>query len=143
MPELAEKISRETNIIILDFHAATTAEKKAMQFHADGKLTAVIGSHTKVITADAQILPGGTAVITDAGRTGSQNSVGGLDPEIEIRKFLTQIPERSKDCWENLELQGILVEADIETGKAVKIETVRKKCTAEAEECTNRELLQL
>lgn len=143
MPELAEKISRETNIIILDFHAATTAEKKAMQFHADGKLTAVIGSHTKVITADAQILPGGTAVITDAGRTGSQNSVGGLDPEIEIRKFLTQIPERSRDCWENLELQGVLVEADPETGKAVSIETVRKKCTAEAEECMNREQLQL
>ncbi len=140
LPELAEKIKKETNIIIFDFHAATTAEKKAMEYHADGKVSAVIGSHTKVMTADEQILPGGTAAITDAGRTGSQNSVGGLDPEIEIKKFISQIPERSRDFWENLELQGILVEIDNETGKAIKIERIKRQCTAEKEECTNEEL---
>jgi len=140
LPELAEKAEKETKVIIFDFHAATTAEKKAMQFHADGKVSAVIGSHTKVMTADEQILPGGTAIITDAGRTGSQNSVGGLDPEIEIKKYLTQIPERSRDCWENMELQGVLVEIDQETGKALKIERIIRSCKAEKEECTNGEL---
>ena len=140
LPELVDKIKRETNIIIFDFHAATTAEKKTMAYHSDGKVSAVIGSHSKVMTADEKILAGGTAIITDAGRTGSQNSVGGLDPEIEIRKFLSQIPERSKDCWEKLELQGVLVEIDPETGKALKIERITRPCEAVKEECTNEEL---
>ena len=76
-------------------------------------------------------LPGGTAVICDTGRTGSLDSVGGLDPEIEIRKFLTQVPERSKDFWENLELQGVILDIDTETGKAVSITRIRKSCEAE------------
>ncbi len=131
MPELVSKLKKETNIIILDFHAATTAEKKTMFYHADGKLSAVIGTHTKVLSADETILPGGTAVICDTGRTGSLNSVGGLDPEVEIRKFLTQIPERSKDYWENLELQGVILEIDKESGKCESIERIRKSCEAE------------
>ena len=140
LPELAEKMRKETNIIIFDFHAATTAEKKAMTYHAEGKVSAVIGSHAKVMTADEKILPGGTAAITDAGRTGSQNSVGGLDPQIEIKKFLSQIPERSQDCLDNLELQGVLLDIDPETGKAISIERVKKSCVPEKEECMNEEL---
>ena len=131
MPELVNKLKKETDIIILDFHAATTAEKKTMFYHADGKLSAVIGTHTKVMSADEKVLPGGTAVICDTGRTGSINSVGGLDPEVEIRKFLTQVPERSKDYWQNLELQGVILDIDPETGKAESIKRITKSCEAE------------
>ena len=146
LPDLADKIKKETNIIIFDFHAATTAEKKAMTYHAEGKVSAIIGSHTKVITADEKILPGGTAAITDAGRTGSQTSVSGLDPKIEIKKFLSQIPERSRDCWDDLELQGVLIDVDPKTGKSISIERIKKSCVAcpasieEKDECMNEEL---
>jgi len=128
LPELVEKIKRETNIIIVDFHAATTAEKYTMFHHADGRVSAVVGTHSKVLTSDETILPGGTGIICDTGRTGSLDSVGGLDPEIEIRKFITQIPERSRDAWKELELQGVLLDID-DSGKTTHIERIRCKCT--------------
>jgi metallophosphoesterase (TIGR00282 family) len=124
---IIEKISAETKTIFIDFHASTTAEKYTMFYYLDGKVSAVLGSHTKVLTADASVLQGGTAVIAGTGRTGSQYSVGGLDPEIEIRKFLTQIHEQSRITWRNLELQGVLVETD-DQGKAVAIKVVREVC---------------
>lgn len=124
---IIEKISAETKTIFIDFHASTTAEKYTMFYYLDGKVSAVLGSHTKVLTADASVLQGGTAVIAGTGRTGSQYSVGGLDPEIEIRKFLTQIHEQSRITWQNLELQGVLVETD-DQGRAVAIEVVRETC---------------
>jgi metallophosphoesterase (TIGR00282 family) len=127
LPPLVEKMKAETDTIIVDFHAVTTAEKTAMFYFMDGKISALIGTHFKTLTADERILPGGTAVITDVGRTGSLNSVGGLEPEIEIRKFLTQIPERSEVCWQNLELQGVILYIDIE-GKAKDIERIRIHC---------------
>lgn len=128
LPELLTRIKQETDIIILDFHAATTAEKYAMFRLADGKVSAVIGTHTRALTADEEILPGGTGVICDSGRTGSLNSVGGMDPEVEVQKFLTQIPELSKDAWSDLELQGVLLDID-NLGKATSIERLRIKCT--------------
>lgn len=140
LPDIAEKIKNETKIIILDFHAATTAEKKAMGYHSDSLVSAMIGSHSKVMTSDEKILSNGTAVITDAGRTGSQFSVGGLAPDIEIRKFLTQIPERSNDWWNNMEFQGVLLEIDPETGKALSIERIKKPCAMENKECMNEEM---
>jgi len=124
LPSIVEKIREVTPYIILQFHASTTAEKNSMFFHADGTLSAVIGTHAKAITADARVFPRGTAVITDNGRCGSMNSVGGLDPDIEIRKFITQVPERSVDCWNALELQGALFELG-DDGKAISIEAVR------------------
>lgn len=127
LPEIVSRISAETNTIIVDFHAATTAEKYSMFFQADGMVSAVIGTHFKVLTADPQVLPGGTAVITDVGRTGSLDSVGGLDPEIEIKKYLTAVPERSKDAWERLELQGVLIDIN-ERGKATRIEILKNQC---------------
>ena len=127
--------SEEETPVIVDFHASTTAEKYTMFYHLDGKVAAVLGSHTKVLTADARILPGGTAVIAGTGRTGSRCSVGGLEPEIEIRKFLTQIHEQSRVTWKDLELQGVLVETN-EEGKAVAIEIVREACEAEDHEGT-------
>ncbi len=127
LPEIVERISRETPVIVVDFHAATTAEKYTMFYQMDGKVSAVIGSHTKAMTADERVLPGGTAVIGSAGRTGSLLSVGGLDPQIEIRKFLTQIHEHSRESWNGLELQGVLLEID-ESGKATGIERLRLPC---------------
>jgi len=127
LPKLAQKIRQETPFIIVDFHAFTTAEKQTLFYLMDGEVSAVVGTHTKVLTADGRILEKGTAVITDAGRTGSINSVGGLDPEIEIRKFLTQVPERSKTYWEKLELQGVIIDID-SNGKATRIETIRREC---------------
>ncbi len=127
LPELVSRIKRETNVIIVDFHALTTAEKSSMFYHADGRVSAVVGTGTRVITSDATVLPGGTAVVSDAGRTGSLNSVAGLDPKVEIQKFLSQIPERSKDAWDNLELQGVLLEIE-DDGRASGIELIRRPC---------------
>lgn len=130
--KLIEKISKETNTIIIDYHAVATAEKITMSYIVNGKVSALIGSHTKVPTADERILPGGTAVITDAGRTGPVNSVGGLDPDIEINKFLTQIPELSRSKWGKLELQGVVIEID-EKGKAQDIQRIKYQCVKEQE----------
>ncbi len=121
---IIEKIRSITPYVIIQFHAATTAEKRAMFFHTDGAVSAVIGTHNKALTADAEVFPKGTAVLTDNGRCGSLHGVGGLDPEIEIRKFLTAVPERSQDCWESLELQGALFTIG-DDGKAESIELVR------------------
>lgn len=127
LPELASRVREQTDYIILDFHASTTAEKQTMFYHADGKVSAVVGTHSKVITADETIMPKGTGVITDVGRCGSQNSIGGLDPEVEIKKFLTQIPERSRDAWDNLELQGVIMELN-EKGKTDEIRRFKLQC---------------
>jgi 2',3'-cyclic-nucleotide 2'-phosphodiesterase len=133
LPEIVNKVSQQTRIIFVDFHASATAEKIGMFLHMDGKVSAIVGSHTKALTADERVLPGGTAVITDTGRTGSINSVGGLDPDIELRKFLTQIPEYSKESWEGLELQGAVIEVG-EDGKAVGISRLRVKYEGELSE---------
>ena len=124
LPKLVERVSPRTRRIVVDFHANTTAEKHAMFAHADGMVSAVIGTHTKVATSDERIMPRGTAVITDVGRTGSLDSVGGLVPSIEIGKFLTQIPERSKESWKRLELQAIILDID-DDGHATHIERLR------------------
>jgi 2',3'-cyclic-nucleotide 2'-phosphodiesterase len=129
LPKLLESITPDTNAIILDFHAVTTAEKATMFALADGKLTAVIGTHTKGLTSDERVLPGGTAVITDAGRTGSIESVAGLDPEIEIRKLTSLVHEFSKEAWAMLEMQGVIIEVG-DDGKAVSITRIREACKA-------------
>ncbi len=124
--DLARKLREETPVVILDFHAATTAEKRTMARHAEGRVTAVIGSHCKAQTSDAAVR-GGTAYITDAGRTGSLMSVGGLDPETRVREYLTGIPAWSKDGKLGLELQGCLIEA-ADDGRALSIKALRIPC---------------
>jgi len=111
----------------VDFHAAATAEKQALFFQADGKVSAVIGSHGRVATADETILPLGTGVITDAGRTGSLDSVGGTDPAIKIREYLTRIPEWTKDAWDTPALQGVILEID-RSGKTTEIRRISRPC---------------
>ena len=134
--DLARKLKEETAAIILDFHAATTAEKRTMAFHADGLVSAIIGSHTKAITADARVLPKGTAYITDAGRTGSIQSVGGLDPATRVKEYMSGIPAWSRDGTQGLELQGCLVEIG-DDGRAASIETLRIPCDEALAERTN------
>ncbi len=131
LPKLLETIKGQADAVIVNFHAVTTAEKNAMFYHMDGRVSAVIGTHTKAITSDEKVLPGGTAVLTDAGRTGSIDSVGGLDPEIEIRKLTTLIHEYSKEAWGKLEAQGAVISIG-EDGKAVSIERIRESITAPA-----------
>jgi hypothetical protein len=129
LPKLLESILQETNTVILDFHAVTTAEKATMFVMADGKVSAVLGTHTKALTSDDHILSGGTGVITDVGRTGSLGSVAGLDPEIEIRKLTTLVHEYSHEAWAMLEMQGVVVEIG-DDGKAISIERFREPCAS-------------
>jgi len=120
---LLEKLRAETPFIVLDFHAWASGEKRTLFAAASGLCTAVIGSHNRVQTADEAILDG-TAVICDAGRTGSIESVGGTDTATRIREYLTGIPDWTKEAWDKCELQGVLIEAD-DQGRAISIQRVR------------------
>lgn len=128
LPELIKKISETTPNIIIEYHAETTAEKNSLFQYLDGQVSAIIGTHTRALSADERLMPAGTAVITDAGRTGSINSVGGMDSEIEIRKYISQIPEYSKAAFDSLELQGVLIDIDQTCGKARSIARLRIPC---------------
>jgi metallophosphoesterase (TIGR00282 family) len=124
LPVLLERLSRETPFIIVDFHASATAEKLTFFAVADGRCSAVIGSHTRVQSADETILPGGTAVICDAGRTGSLDSVGGSEKETKIREYLSGIPDWTREAWDRPELEGVLLSLD-DRGKALSIARIR------------------
>ncbi|MFP3089761.1 YmdB family metallophosphoesterase [Treponema sp. TIM-1] len=124
LPALLERLRQETPLVVIDFHAGATAEKHTLFTMAAGNCSAVIGSHCRVQTADEGILPGGTAVITDAGRTGSIDSVGGTDKTERITEYLTGIPDRTRDAWDRPELQGVLFELD-PAGKALSIQRIR------------------
>ena len=128
LTNISERMRKQSNIIIVDFHAMTTAEKQTMFYHADGQVTVLIGSGQRVQTSDARVLENGTAVICDAGRTGSINSVGGLEAKTEIRNIMTQIPERSKDAWLRPELQGVMMEIDEASGWVLSFEPIREAC---------------
>jgi metallophosphoesterase (TIGR00282 family) len=124
LPVLLERLRLETPYIIVDFHAQASAEKKTLFFAADGLCSAVIGSHTRVQSADETVLPGGTAVISDAGRTGSAESVGGCEINSRIQEYLSGIPDWTKDAWERPEVQGVYIEITT-NGKARSIERIR------------------
>ncbi len=121
---LIERLKGETDAIFLQFHASTTAEKNTMAFHVDGRVAAMIGTHTKVLTSDAKILSLSTAMITDNGMCGSISGVGGFEAKTEIKRFISQVPSRSVETWGTLEAQGVIVELD-ENSKAVSIETIK------------------
>lgn len=131
MNYLLDKL-KENDTILVEFHAATTAEKQAMAHFLDGKAAAVAGTHSKALTADAEVLAGGTGRITDTGRCGSVQSVGGFLPKTEIDKFLTGIPYRSRETAAGAEIQGCLFEA--EGNRCLSAQLIRKQVTvAEAE----------
>lgn len=121
--------------VLVDFRAATTAERRALFRYADGRVSAVVGSYGRALTSDAAVSAAGTASITDTGRTGSLMSVGGMDAATRIREYLSGVPVWAKDAVESPELQGCVIEIDA-AGRAVSIETLRVPCEEEFHEGT-------
>jgi metallophosphoesterase (TIGR00282 family) len=122
------RLNEETQILIIDFHAEATSEKLALGWYLDGRVSAVIGTHTHVQTSDERLLPGGTAYITDAGMTGSFDSVIGIKKELAIEKFLSQIPVRFEVAKKDIRLNAVVVEIDEKSGKASGIERISVQC---------------
>jgi metallophosphoesterase (TIGR00282 family) len=120
--ELVTELRKQTPIIFVDFHAETTSEKQAMGRYLDGRITALVGTHTHVQTADEHIMPGGTAFLCDAGMTGPYDSIIGMRHEGALKRFLTAMPERFTVAEGDVRLAAVLVTADAETGRAEKIQ---------------------
>ena len=124
---LIEKMQAETKVVIIDFHAEATSEKMAMAWYLDGRISALVGTHTHVQTADERLLPGGTAYITDLGMTGPMDSVIGMKEDRVISKFLTARPNRFEVASGNIQLHGVLIEVDEEQGVAQRIARIKLK----------------
>jgi hypothetical protein len=121
VPHVLDELRARTPLVVIDFHAEVTSEKLAFGWHVDGRATAVFGTHTHVQTADEQILPGGTAYLTDAGMTGPHDSVIGVEKDAALSRFLTGLPSRFDTASGNPKLHGAVVEADIATGRATSV----------------------
>jgi 2',3'-cyclic-nucleotide 2'-phosphodiesterase len=119
-----EAMRQRTRVIFVDFHAEATSEKIAMGWHLDGKVTAMVGTHTHVQTADERILPKGTAYLTDVGMTGPHDSVIGVEVQAALGRFLTGMPARFETATGNPRLNAVIVDADDQTGLAVDIERI-------------------
>jgi metallophosphoesterase (TIGR00282 family) len=115
----------EVRVVVVDMHAEATSEKQAMGWHLDGRVTAVLGTHTHVPTDDERILPGGTAVQTDVGMTGPYESVIGMRPGRVLERFLLGTPRSFETAKRGLQFRGVLVDADETTGRAESIRRVR------------------
>jgi len=116
-----ESLRSRCKIILVDFHAETTAEKIAMGWHLDGRASLVVGTHTHVQTADERVLPKGTAFVCDAGMTGGFDSVIGMDRTVALKRFLTQLPERLTPASGDLRMNAVLLSVDPATGRAASI----------------------
>jgi metallophosphoesterase (TIGR00282 family) len=125
-----KKLLEETKIIIVDIHAEATSEKIALGWYLDGKVSAILGTHTHIQTADERILPQGTAYITDAGMTGPYESVIGRKIEDVLERFITSIPVRFEVASADIRLCGVVVDIDEKTGKANSITRVQKSLAA-------------
>jgi len=123
-----ERLRQETPLILVDFHAEATSEKMALGWYLDGRVSAVFGTHTHVQTADERILTNGTAYLTDAGMTGAFDSVIGVRKDEPITKFLTQLPVKFEVAKNDIRLNGVVVEVEESTGKAVGIERINISC---------------
>ena len=117
-----EAVRSECAIVFVDFHAEATSEKVAMGWHLDGRVAAVVGTHTHVMTADERVLPHGTAYITDVGMTGPHDSVIGVERHAILQRFLTALPQRFETAAENPRLNAVIITADEATGRASAIE---------------------
>jgi hypothetical protein len=117
-----EAVRGEAAVVFVDFHAEATSEKVAMGWHLDGHVTAVVGTHTHVQTADERVLPRGTAYITDVGMTGPHDSVIGVERAAIVQRFLTGLPQRFETATENPRLNAVVITADDATGRATAIE---------------------
>jgi 2',3'-cyclic-nucleotide 2'-phosphodiesterase len=122
--ELVEEARRSSPVIVVDFHAEATSEKIALARMLDGRVTAVVGTHTHVQTNDARVLPGGTAAITDAGMTGPHDSVIGVKAELAIERMRTGLPVRFEPASGDVRIEGVLIECGMD-GRATSCEAVR------------------
>lgn len=126
MDAILPDVSRRSDLILVDFHAEATSEKRALAWYLDGRVTAVLGTHTHVQTCDEEILPGGTAYISDLGMTGPHKSVIGLDKDVAIHRFLTGEKKKFKVAEEGVRLEGVILEIG-EAGKCAKrIERIKR-----------------
>jgi len=117
-------IKKNTRNVVIDFHGEATSEKMAMGWYLDGQVSAVVGTHTHVQTADSRILPEGTAYITDLGMTGPFDSVIGMNKEKAVKKFVTMMPTRFSVATDDVHINGVFISIDSESGKATKIERI-------------------
>jgi len=122
-----ETLAKETKVIVVDIHAEATSEKVALGWYLDGQVSAVLGTHTHIQTADERILPRGCAYITDVGMTGPLDSVIGRRIEDVLERFITSVPTRFEVAADNVQLQGAVVEIDYETGRARSILRIQRK----------------
>ncbi|WP_102346869.1 TIGR00282 family metallophosphoesterase [Bacillus sp. Marseille-P3661] len=122
--ELIAKLKKRTNIIFVDFHAEATSEKQAMGWYLNGRVTAVVGTHTHVQTADYRILPDGTAYITDVGMTGPYDGILGVERDAVLKKFLTNLPVRFEVTNGREQLNAVIIDVDSKTGKAKSIQPI-------------------
>lgn len=118
--QLLASIPEDVKIRFVDFHAELTSEKVAMGWYLNGRVTAVVGTHTHIPTADTRILSGGTAYQTDCGMTGPYDSIIGVDKELILKKFLTSMPVKMEAARTGVELHSVVVEADAATGRAIQ-----------------------
>ncbi|ACI18720.1 TIGR00282 family metallophosphoesterase [Dictyoglomus thermophilum] len=125
---IVEEMKKDTKIIIVDIHAEATSEKIAMGYFLDGMVTAVVGTHTHVQTADERILPGGTGYITDLGMCGALDSVLGVEKEAVLKKFLLQIPQKFNVPEKGLfKMEGVIIEVEEESGKTKNIIRLQRR----------------
>lgn len=124
LAEIDQVKAEGAQLVFVDFHAEATSEKVAMGWHLDGKVTAVVGTHTHVQTADERVLPKGTAYITDVGMTGPHDSVIGVDRIAIVHRFLTAMPQRFDTATENPRINAVVIHADEATGSATSISRV-------------------
>jgi len=119
--ELVAELRREASVVLVDMHSEATSEVMALGWYLDGRVSAVVGTHRHVQTADERVLPGGTAYITDLGMTGPIDSVIGVDKDIIIQRFLTQMPIRFEPAKGPAALRGVVIAVDPDTGRATSI----------------------
>ncbi len=123
--EEIEKLRKKTSMIVVDMHAEATSEKVAMGWFLDGKVSAVVGTHTHIQTADETVLPGGTAYITDCGMTGPYDSVIGRRKELIIERFMTQLPNRFEVANKDVRMSGVIIDLDGTTGRAKDVKRLQ------------------
>lgn len=124
MDEIMEELTEAADIIIVDFHAEATSEKLALAYYLDGRVQAVLGTHTHIQTADERILPGGTAYISDLGMTGPKESILGMEKELVIQKFLTGRPVRLEVASGQAQLEGVILQIDDDTDQVSAIRRI-------------------
>jgi 2',3'-cyclic-nucleotide 2'-phosphodiesterase len=124
--DLVEAAARETPVVLVDVHAEATSEKAALARWLDGRVTAVVGTHTHVQTSDARVLGKGTAFMTDAGMTGPHESVIGVETELAIRRMRTGMPVRFATAQGDVRIEGCVIDCDADSGKATSIESFRE-----------------